>query len=515
MRRRIIPIILIVVMLFVFASLYYRWKKSSEDQCFIEKQETINEIKIKEPEQNPINDNYIPSPKQEIVRIEKQPDHLYEWVKNYSEQLMTKFKIDHAHRDIFKAIHDFILVNGTRKAEECDLLFAVFSECPAISVSKKMDMSVYLIWKSRKQEQIDRVYDTILSIAADKQENPKVRANALEILMRSNNKIYMDRSRRIMESLQEHEKVQEMAQILKRMETIQSAMQKRAAAPQQNAPLTPYQQVHQLNNTPPPLTPEEAQIQQALLDQYRRLERRAFNAMKNKATVYDDTQNVHNHKINETVINSVQNIMNHTGAPTSAVFIEKELAMYYPDYTKKKEKILASINRIRSDPSKFKGDTTISQVFDRIVSIISNSTHKEEMWKRMGEELVDMNQLCATGHMSRIVNVIQGFEDVPQEFQIRMDPKDEIYANLSNYITMQVQESGEADKILESMIDPDDRTLFIGFVSIVLKPKVEELHKEYQGVVEADRLTECINTSIRNYIKNEKETENVLKAIYN
>ena len=527
MKQRILTLLLLLVMMFLFVAFFYRWKQSSSEleqqqECLVKKKEEEDQQKIA------VNENYIPCPKEETIELpqlpsqqsqqQQQVSYLQDWVKHYSEQLMLKFKIDHAHREIFKAIHDFMVANNSgHKVEECDLVYVIFSQCPALSVSKKMDMAVYIIWKSRKQEQIDHVYETILAIAADNQENPKVRANALEILMRSNNNIYMDRSKRIMANLQEHEKVQEMAQILQRMERIQTAMRRQQqhvpTAMERAVPLTPYQQVHQLNNQPPPLTPEEQQVQQALLDQYRRLERRAFNAMNKKATVYDDTQNVHNHTINETVIASAQNIMSQAGTPAPMVHVERELEQYYPDYQKKKDKIQSSLNRIRSDPSKFRGDTTIAQVFDRIVSIISTSRYKQEMWRRLGEELVEMNQLCATGHLSRIVNVIQGFDDVPPEFHIKMDPKDEIFANLSNYITMNVQESGEADKLLESMIDPEDRSLFIGFVCIILKPKVEELQKEYQGVVEPKRLMECIRASIRNYIKNDKETETIWNSL--
>lgn len=513
-RKNIIPIIILLIVLILFGTFFYRWKKSQEEEKFMEQQE--QKQKEEEEQQIIVNENYIECPKQEVVVVEQEPSRSYDWVKNYSTELMNRFNIDHAHRDIFKTLHDFVAANQLEKADECDFLYVIFSQCNTLSVVKKMEIAVYIIWKSRNQQQIDNVYEMIMAIASDNQENPKVRANALEILMRSNNKIYMDRSRRIMENLQEHEKVQEMAQILQRMERIQNVMKQNAPTISQSAraPLTPYQQVHQLNNQPPPMTPEEQQVQQALLDQYRRLERRAFNAMNKKATVYDDTQNVHNHKINETVIESVKNIMGHTTTPSPLVMVERELSAYYPDYHKHKEKIQSSINRIRSDPSKFRGETTISQVFDRIVAIISNSRHKEEMWKRLGEELVEMNQLCATGHLSRIVNVIQGFDDVPNEFQIRMDPKDEIYANISNYITMNIQESGEADKLLESMIDPEDRTLFIGFVCIILKPKVAELQKEYQGIAEPAKITECINGAIKNYIKNDAETETVLKSIY-
>ena len=131
----------------------------------------------------------------------------------------------------------------------------------------------------------------------------------------------------------------------------------------------------------------------------------------------------------------------------------------------------------------------------------------------MGEELTDMNQLCATGHLSRIVNVVQGFDNVPQEIQIKMDPKDEIYANLSNYITMQIQNSGEQEQLLASMIDPENRDVYLEFVSIILKPKITELQKEYQGVSDPSTIQEGIHHAIRVYMKNDKDTEKILQKL--
>lgn len=513
MKKRVIIIILLLfLMVALFIGVSRKWAQTSNVIKEEEKQQKIiKQVEKQKEEEYLKNENYIEKPKEE-EKIQVETSECYEWVKNYSQAFMTKFKIDHAHQNIFKIFHEYIAHNQVQQIDECELVYVVITGCQTLSVAKKMDMAVYLIWKSKNQQHIDHVYDIIFSIASDEHENPKTRANALEILMRSNNKIYMERSKRIMDTLKEHEKIHEMEQIRQRMERIQNVMQERA-------PVN-FSTLRRLPPTPPPnlqghvpLTAEEVQVQNILLDQYRRLERRAFNAMKHKTSVYDDTQNVHNHKINESVIQSVQHMMEQTPSTSPMVNIENELATYYPEYEKNQEKIKNSLHRIRTDPSKFKGNTTVAQVFDRIVSIIAASRHKGEMWKRMGEELIEMNQLCATGHLSRIVNVIQGFEDIPDEFQIKMDPKDEIYANLSNYITMQIQNSGESDKLLESMIDPENRTLFIEFVCIILKPKVEEIRKEYETIVEPLRLTECINSSIRNYIKNEQDTNRVIASL--
>lgn len=508
--KKIILILLLFLMICFFIGVFTKWKHCQQQE---EEDGTITkEITRKKEEEcsTPIirNENYVEKPKEEkeIIQIETN-EQFYEWVKNYSQSLMSKFMIDHGHREIFKTIHEYIVQNQLQEIEECDLLHVVFSQCKTISIAKKMEIAVYIVWKSNNQQHIDNVYNTILAIASDDQENPKTRANALEILMRSNNKIYIERSKRIMETLKEYEKIQEMEQIRQRMERIQNVMHVNPTT-LRRTPTPPRQNLQ----GQVPLTQEDIQVQNILLDQYRRLERRAFNAMKHK-TVYDDTQNVHNHKINNSVIQSMQNMME-VKPPSSPMFqVEKELETYYPNYKKHEEKIKSSLHRIRTDASKFKNSITVSQVFDRIISIISGSKYKQEMWKRLGEELVEMNQLCATGHLSRIINVIQGFEDVPVEFQIKMDPKDEIYANLSNYITMQIQNSGESDKLLESMIDPENRTLFIEFVIIILKPKVNELRKEYETIVEPIYLQKCIHDSIRTYIKNEQETNRVIASL--
>lgn len=500
-------ILLLLIMVAVMLAVSWKWRQSQETSTT--NNTTCTTMKKEKVEPKNENEHYITVEKEPEPEPVQMVGNSFNWLQAYTQSMMDKFKIDHAHREIFKTLHENI--TRGQMSDECELLYLIVSQCKTLSVVKKMEIGVYIIWKSTNQQHIDHVYEIILSIADDKHENSKIRANALEILMRSNNRVYMDRSRRIMDTLKEHEKIQEMEQVRQRMERIQNVLQQRAQvnpSTLRRVQQTPQQELR----THIPLSPEEVQVQHVLLDQYRRLERRAFNAMKHKSTVYDDSQNVHNHKINESVVKSAQNIIN-SNVPAPLIHVEKELEKYYPGYEKNHKKLMDSLNRVRTDPSTFRGKTTIAQVFNKVVSIIANSRHKEEMWKRLGEELVDMNQLCATGHLSRLVNVLQGFEDVPQEFKIQMDPKDEIYANLSNYITMQVQNSGESEKLLESMIDPEDRSLFVEFVCIVLKPKVAEIHKEYENMVEPERLKECIHWSIKNYIKSEKETDIILKNI--
>lgn len=502
-KEKMKMVLALVLMFMTGCFLFWKWRR-------VETSVVVSPSAPKEPGvvRPPANDNYVEAEVEPIATLPVPGVAADDaWARQQAEQVMRKFRIDHAHREIVKCIY------SCESIDDCGMLYAIFSQCPALSVAKKMEIGVYIIWKSKDQGQIDAVYETILAVASDPQENPRTRANALEILMRSNNRVYMDRSKRIMESLRDHERIGEMERVRQRMERIQNVLQQRAPiqpSTLRRQPQAQAQQPAQLQGHVP-LTPEEVQVQHALLDQYRRLERRAYNAMKHKANIYDDSQNVHNQKINETVVRSAQELVR-SGGGGGMCDVEQALQNHYPHWERDKEKIRGSMSRVRSDPSKFQGGVTIGQVFDKVVGVVSGSRHKEEMWKRLGEELADMDRLCATGHLSRVVNVLQGFEDVPNEFRIQMDPKDEIYANIANHITMQVQNSGESDKLLESMIDPNDRSLFLEFVSLVLKPKIVELRNEYKGVVEPERLEECVRTAIHNYIKDENHADLVAQA---
>lgn len=504
-------VLLLILLLLLAATMYVIWRKQQtqiSDQEIAPPPKPVLSAKSPSPPLVQNNDNYIEPihKKDDIQPIQSTSPH---WIKDYAATLMEKHNIHHAHRDIFKSLHNYIVKSPKQHVEESELLYIIFSQCPILS-PKKLDLAAQIVWKSQNQQHIDHVYETIIAIASDRNEDAKTRANAIEVLLRSNNRLYMERSKRILENLQEHERIQEMEQIRQRMERIQNVIQERI-------PINPSTLRRQSTQPQPrphvPLTADEAQVQHILIDQYRRLERRAYNAMKHKTSVYDDPQNVHNHRINQSVIDSVQTMMdkeptNNNNNPL--VLVDNEIQLYYPHYAQHKDKITNSLHRIRNDPSKFKGGATISQVFDMIVVFISSSPHKAELWKRMGEELVEMNHLCATGHLSRLVNVVQGFGD---DFQIKMDPQDEIYANLSNYITMQIQNSGNSDELLTSMIDPHDHQLYNDFLCLVLKPKVAELKEEYKNLVSLDDFDRCIHTSLRNYIKNESDANFVIQSI--
>jgi hypothetical protein len=270
------------------------------------------------------------------------------------------------------------------------------------NIIKKLDIGTYIIWNSYDQNHIDAVYEEILKICNDRRYGNKIRSNAIDILLRSNNKKYMDNSVVLLERLRQEERNQENVNDIRKIR----------------------KQINNLQSYVHPVYSEDEndiELQQVLMEQIRNLQMRENDIIVNqnrKASVYNDTQNVHNSEINDSVINIATSLINNKSSPSDMFNIDEELQKYYSDYENHKEQINTSLERIRNDKSKFKDGVTISMVFDKIIGIIANSIHKPELIKRLGEELYEMNGLCSTGHMARIVNVIQGFNDIPEELKL-------------------------------------------------------------------------------------------------
>jgi hypothetical protein len=117
-------------------------------------------------------------------------------------------------------------------------------------------------------------------------------------------------------------------------------------------------------------------------------------------------------------------------------FCSKICSEYYTNY----EKILLSLNRISMDRMLYtKYNNSLSGILLKIWTYIENNEYKDEMKKRLLEELQDMSGTCSSGFASRLINVISGFG----EFNIRISWEDQIMSNLT----------GRLNKFAQQIID--------------------------------------------------------------
>ena len=438
---------------------------------FIYKEKDENEIE----ENENVDENETELKENEIEENENVDENETELNENEIEENETENNV--------KTIQDDI-----KKIPYLDYLYQLF--CEETELMNKLDIGTYIIWNSYNQYQIDAVYDKIVEISNDRRYNNKIRSNAIDILMRSNNKKYMDNSIVLLERLRQEERNQENINDIHKI-------RKKINNLKQYVVHNPF--VSQDEN--------DIELQHVLMNQIRNLQMRENDIIANqnrRASVYNDTQNVHNSEINASVINIASSLVNNKSVPSDMFNIDEELKKYYPEYENHKEQINTSLERIKNEQTKFKDGITIPMVFDKIIGIIAGSIHKPELVKRLGEELYEMNGLCSTGHMARIVNIIQGFNDIPEELKIKINPKDEIYANIQSYISSEIQKSDNYDQLMDDMMDTgENHKRFVNFVSEKMRNKVKELRKDYNGIIDETTLMLNIEDSLMNYLKSE------------
>ena len=90
--------------------------------------------------------------------------------------------------------------------------------------------------------------------------------------------------------------------------------------------------------------------------------------------------------------------------------------------------------------SKF--NITLSGVLIKIWSYILEHKYKEELTKRLIQELSDSAGTCSSGYLSRLVNVLSGYDD---NFRIRISWEDQIVANFSGRLNARVRKITEPD----------------------------------------------------------------------
>jgi len=127
------------------------------------------------------------------------------------------------------------------------------------------------------------------------------------------------------------------------------------------------------------------------------------------------------------------------------------------------EKIQGSLNRIFNynflQFSKHK--LTLKEVIEHVWIVVEEcEPHtREEMYIRLEQELVDMYDTCSQGYVTRLINVLSGFEiDGTSNLGITISYEDEIYGIFSTKVNTLVENAPEAtrDQLLEELMVPSN-----------------------------------------------------------
>lgn len=147
-------------------------------------------------------------------------------------------------------------------------------------------------------------------------------------------------------------------------------------------------------------------------------------------TVYNNLQNVHD----TTIDDSIRTIL----LQLSGMHTEKDENGNLITYDKVSDelrkldnpKVDSSLLRIELDQTLYEGGQTLCSIFIKIYGVILKHPYKDELEKRLIEELIDMADTCTSGHVSRLINVLSGYEIEGKEYSINISWREQIRANL-------------------------------------------------------------------------------------
>ena len=223
--------------------------------------------------------------------------------------------------------------------------------------------------------------------------------------------------------------------------------------------------------------------------------------------IYQNSQNIHHPKITIVMQKSLE-ILEKDVIPTiiehNSIFnifnneTKERLQKYedcYKEYIKTLWFVPKAFNRIERDVSVFFPTTlTLKDIFQRIYNRIIKSANKKELLDRLHQELTEMNETCATGHASRLLNVLSGFPEVELKIQPEIDEEltKNIMILLEKYIKAEEQEY--KDILFESMIE--DKIEYHKYIDSKKEIIKNDIEKEYQNIVIKEKYIEVFNKCI-------------------
>ncbi len=151
------------------------------------------------------------------------------------------------------------------------------------------------------------------------------------------------------------------------------------------------------------------------------------------------------------------------------------------------QRIYGSLGRIDTDHASFEGDVKLRGALMYLFNYIYYHKQRKDLVQRLFEELVEMNETCASGHLGRLMNVPTGItEDIDH---ISIDFRSQINGNIQGRLNAAIQAIKDEDiqgNLMAGMITTDpaepDRCIYIDYVEGELLPQIrEELFEEFVG----------------------------------
>lgn len=202
----------------------------------------------------------------------------------------------------------------------------------------------------------------------------------------------------------------------------------------------------------------------------------------------------------KTIYNNTQNI--HTFASQADNFMEKIIETINdtpPEFSEVEEtltkmirkikdhklrcKAFKALNRIKIDSATFtKYQLDLSMIFVYLWIYIHNyhSQHKESIYNRIIEELIDMGDTCSSGHSIRFINILSEYDN---SFKMAYD--EQIFSNMVARMNAKIKNCPDEDlkstlcMAQSELAEPEEIEVFKKFIQDELPNLYKELRDEF------------------------------------
>lgn len=224
---------------------------------------------------------------------------------------------------------------------------------------------------------------------------------------------------------------------------------------------------------------------------------------KNK-TIYTNAQNAHNETINENTRNIVRALYKeylktksyNDLIKTSYEDIHKELSDI-DNSEETQDKLHSFFYRVMTDPFRFER-LSLSDIVLLVYNKIYSFENKNDLMKRLLEEILDCDNSCTTGYFTRIVNTLNGFIN-DKDMCFNINPRDELRSVIFARINRNIRSLPE--KTRESVLEAIEEANFGVFEEFMdyYSPE-DEIKKEYLGLIEEEEFDKIFSKCVDEFI---------------
>lgn len=220
----------------------------------------------------------------------------------------------------------------------------------------------------------------------------------------------------------------------------------------------------------------------------------SIEGIKGKRNFYDNSQNIHHINVDE----NLQQFIQFLSTYQSLIVVkgtEEDL------YQKSKNELLSinsdskisqSLNRIYLDSTLYNGFSILT-IYLKIWLIIQSDKNKDELLKRLIEELIDMSDTCSTGHILRLSNVFSGFG-----YTLKMDIQSEMRSKISHLVSTKLQQQNDEEQLdlIDNITSEEEMNIFSKFFMKNVEWIKTELLKDYKDIIDQDEFQELFRKEL-------------------